>query len=109
MNTMQRGLVAFVGAVMAVWTVGVVAPAVAQANDPHWPRPYCYGGEGGGGFGGFGGTRWCDGMPFPDGSRIRVSSGHAMGGYMAHAPHCVAGGGPFPAPAPGKCGGRVLG
>lgn len=93
------------GAIIAAG-VGCAGPAIADPGfgfgggiDPHIPQPlmgYCPGGGAGGD------AMWCDGQPYPDGTKWH---GFYYGGTRSMT--CVIDdGGPMPPPAPpGGCGG----
>lgn len=87
------------GAVIAASTIAGAPPAHAQW-DPRIPIPvltWCPGGGGGSGWGGY-----CEGINFPDGTRLNFF--RVMGYWQG--PRCIRPNGtPDPIPAPGGCGG----
>ena len=105
---MKRLLVA--AAITAFAAFGAT-PAAHADPPPPWQDPHipdrqhgnCAGGQGGAfGFG------WCDGAPYPDGTRwhqILGTGGSWGGGNWAHKPECV---NPDNSPAPPSgCGGNA--
>lgn len=90
------------------------APAAQAQLDPYYPVPnfdWCPGGGGGGGFGAYGGAAFCDGIPFPDGTKWHADGGWAMGVAWWNPTKCVVANAPAPPPvaAPGGCGGAWRG
>lgn len=102
-----RLLLVLLGAITAAG-VTVAAPPTAQAiPDPYWPIPpvWCPGGGTQTSWGGF-----CDGKPFPDGTKWHTDNFVApFVGRVWNPIVCVVHGTPAPPPlaGPGGCGGAV--
>lgn len=111
---MFRGMRGLRCIALLFWAVfGVAAVAHAEpAPDPHIPNMaagYCPGG----GMGSPIYLGYCDGEPYPDGSRWHIIQygvpmiGHPNG-LLSPGSQCVIGDGPVPEPAPpGACGGAA--